>query len=116
MHIRALGALLALMVSGGAQAVALIECAPAAGHACCQKAQSGTPDVRPDVPVCCRVSSAPVQSGEPRLAPASQASTVAVPVTAFAAPALTAPLRPEAPQLDPPVLLSPVLANCALLI
>ena len=116
MHIRALGALLALLLSGGAQAVALIECAPSGGHACCQKAQSGTPDLRPDVPVCCRASSAPVQSGEPRLAPASQASTAAVPVAACPAPLQAAPLRHEAPQLDPPVLLSPVLANCALLI
>jgi hypothetical protein len=114
LHIRALGAVLALLVSGGAQAVALIECAPSGGHACCQKAPANSPDVRPDVPICCQARSAPEKASEPRLVPSIDV-TAAVTVVAIVTPLVfDPPVRIEAPRPDSQRRLEKL--NCALLI
>ncbi|HEY6911080.1 MAG TPA: hypothetical protein VI356_17005 [Myxococcales bacterium] len=122
LHSRVVVALLApaLVLSGAAQGV-LLPCAPDIRTSCCcpgKQAPPPSPMVAPATPQCCAVSApaAPPQARhDPSAISAPLPMLVAVAREVSPAHALFAVL-PDAPRLDPPPGLSPVLANCALLI
>jgi hypothetical protein len=122
LHSKLVAALLApaLVVSGAAQGM-LLRCGPEVRASCCcpgKPAPPPSPVVAPATPQCCTISvpAAPPQArhdpsaiGAPLPMLVAAAADVAPAHAVFVAVA-------DPPRLDPPPGLSPVLANCALLI
>lgn len=122
LHSKFIAALLApALIASGAQAT-LLRCGPEVRKSCCCPAGEAPPPARtmaPATPQCCTMS-APSTPARPTHDPASIASAPS-PMLVTAAAEVTAPhvlfdLVRHVPRLEPPPGLSPVLANCALLI
>jgi hypothetical protein len=124
LHSKFIAALLApALIASGAQAT-LLRCGPEVRKSCCCPAGHAPPPSRtlaPAAPQCCSMS-APSTPARPRHDPASIA-TAPAPVSMLAT--VTADVTPldalfdrvrQVPRLDRPPGLSPVLANCTLLI
>ena len=123
LHIRLIGAFLvpALVVSGAAQGMLLMRCGEDVRMSCCCPAEQPAPDatVQADSARCCdtvAIPAAPSQAAHEVTAPTMQPQVVAVAAAAAWAGQVLVDRVREAPRLDPPPGLSPVLANCALLI
>jgi hypothetical protein len=124
LHGKVVAALLApaLIASGAAQGTLLMRCGPEARMSCCRPAGEAPPPsstIAPGTPQCCAMSA----PGTPARATHDPASTTTAPAPMLIAvaaevvrlDAASDPVR-HAPRLDPPPGLSPLLANCALLI